>query len=243
MTYWVILATWVFAGLLIGSFLNVVIWRGPAMWGLIDDEARGDLVKPRSYCPSCKAPVKRISMIPVLGYLTSRLRSREDAEDVASDVFHKLVTSLDKYDPERGSVQAWIMTMARNTLIDHMRRVRPTESIDDVAEMLADGAPNALGELIEQEDARFAYGILRHHPPIVREMFSLHFAHGMPYRDIATALGLSESAVKQRFSRTLRELREELGARKKIVRALREDVRGAIDTSGAIAARTRDLRG
>lgn len=70
MTYWVILATWVFAGLLIGSFLNVVIWRGPAMWGLIDDEARGDLVKPRSYCPSCKAPVKRISMIPVLGYLT-----------------------------------------------------------------------------------------------------------------------------------------------------------------------------
>lgn len=174
--------------------------------------------------------------VPVLHYLTSRLRSREDAEDVASEVFHKLVTSLDKYDPERGSVQAWIMTMARHTLIDHLRRSRPTESIDGVAEVLADGAPDALAELVEQEDARLAYGILRHHPPIVREMFALHFAHGMPYRDIATALGLSESAVKQRFSRTLRELRAELGARKNGSGALANDVRGAIDAPSTCAA-------
>ena len=152
--------------------------------------------------------------VPVLRYLRSRLRSRADADDVASDVFHKLVTSLDKYDPERGSVQAWVMTLARNTLIDHLRRARPTEPIESVADVLADGGPDALDGLIEQEDARFAYGILRRYPPEVREMFSLHFAHGLPYRDVAAAMGLSEAAVKQRFARTLRELRLELGATK-----------------------------
>jgi len=163
--------------------------------------------------------------VPILHYVTSRLRSRTDAEDVTSDVFHKLVTSMGKYDPERGSVQAWVMALARNTLIDHVRRARPTEPIVHVADVLADGARDALEQLIEQEDARFAYGILRRYPPEVREMFSLHFAHGLTYRDVATTMGLSEAAVKQRFARTLRELRLELGAHK---RAAAPEPRGIV---------------
>jgi RNA polymerase sigma-70 factor (ECF subfamily) len=153
--------------------------------------------------------------VPVLRYLTSRLRSSAEAEDVASEVFQKVVTFLDKYDPERGSVQAWVMTLARNTLIDHLRRQRPTEPMESVADTLADGAPDALERLVEEEDARFAHGIMRRYPPEVREMFSLHFAHGLPYRDIATTMGMSEAAVKQRFARTLRELRQAWGTRKR----------------------------
>lgn len=151
---------------------------------------------------------------PVMRYLMSRLRSSAEAEDVASEVFHKVVTSLDSYDPKRGSVQGWVITLARNTLIDHLRRARPTEPIDNIENVLADGATDALMELIAQEEARFAHGILQRYPAEVREMFSMHFAHGLPYRDIATTMGLSESAVKQRFARTLRELRQELGAHK-----------------------------
>lgn len=75
-SFWVLLATAALAGLLIGSFLNVVIHRGPAMWGLVDDDrrARGDLIAPRSYCPSCAAPVARRHLIPVLGWLMLRGR-------------------------------------------------------------------------------------------------------------------------------------------------------------------------
>jgi leader peptidase (prepilin peptidase)/N-methyltransferase len=69
MSYWVILVTWVLVGLLIGSFLNVVIYRGPKMWNLVESDSPGNLVSPRSYCPSCKAPIKRINMIPLLGYI------------------------------------------------------------------------------------------------------------------------------------------------------------------------------
>jgi RNA polymerase sigma-70 factor (ECF subfamily) len=148
---------------------------------------------------------------PVLAYLSSRLRSREDAEDVASEVFRKLVAHLEHFEAGRGSLQAWVLGMTRHALIDHLRRARPVEDLDGVAETLADGTTDALARLVDDEEAQFAHGILRGYPAEVREMFSLHFAHGLTYADIARSMGLTETAVKQRFARTLRQLRQELG--------------------------------
>jgi leader peptidase (prepilin peptidase)/N-methyltransferase len=66
----VICATIFLAGVAIGSFLNVVIHRGPALWGLVDgDSRRGGLVGPRSYCPACHAPIARRHLIPLISYL------------------------------------------------------------------------------------------------------------------------------------------------------------------------------
>ncbi len=46
------------------------------MWGLVGDDrrARGDLIAPRSYCPSCKTPIERAHLAPLLGYLLTRGR-------------------------------------------------------------------------------------------------------------------------------------------------------------------------
>lgn len=65
----VVWATIFFAGLAAGSFLNVVIYRGPVLWKLVDAPARGDLVGPRSYCPACKAPLRFGNLIPIVSYL------------------------------------------------------------------------------------------------------------------------------------------------------------------------------
>src|SRR3954469_9202761 len=55
------------AGLIVGSFLNVVAYRLP----------RGEsLVSPRSRCPSCEAPIKPYDNIPVLSWLLLRGRCR-----------------------------------------------------------------------------------------------------------------------------------------------------------------------
>src|SRR6185295_9366573 len=71
-------------GLLIGSFLNVVIYRVPIMMenelraecaGLADPEAtlvvtpKFNLVVPRSACPACKAPISALQNIPVVSWL------------------------------------------------------------------------------------------------------------------------------------------------------------------------------
>lgn len=76
--HWVFYITAVFIGLFAGSFLNVVIHRGPALWGLVDDEngARGALWAPRSYCPACKSPISVFDLAPLLSYAMLRGKCR-----------------------------------------------------------------------------------------------------------------------------------------------------------------------
>ena len=61
-------------GLIIGSFLNVVIHRGPVMWGLAErsSQRHGTLLAPRSYCPSCGASLNSANLIPVISYIAQR---------------------------------------------------------------------------------------------------------------------------------------------------------------------------
>src|SRR3954466_10441046 len=55
------------AGLLVGSFLNVVIHRLPL---------RESLVRPRSACPSCGTPIEAYDNVPVVSWLLLRGRCR-----------------------------------------------------------------------------------------------------------------------------------------------------------------------
>lgn len=65
-------------GLLLGSFLNVVIHRGPALWGLAggDRRARGTLAAPRSRCPNCGAQIRILDLVPVASYVALGGRCR-----------------------------------------------------------------------------------------------------------------------------------------------------------------------
>ena len=62
-------------GLLIGSFLNVVIWRVP----------RGEsVVRPPSHCPGCDAPIAERDNIPVVSWLVLRGRCRHCGESISA---------------------------------------------------------------------------------------------------------------------------------------------------------------
>lgn len=75
---WVLFTTAIALGLLAGSFLNVVIYRGPTMWGLSasDCRARGTLVAPRSRCPSCGTQIAIADLVPVASYFLLRGKCR-----------------------------------------------------------------------------------------------------------------------------------------------------------------------
>jgi len=70
-------------GLLIGSFLNVVIHRGPRLWGLVDGDPRGGLAAPGSYCPACKKPISWTGLVPVVSFLVQRGRCRQCGAPIA----------------------------------------------------------------------------------------------------------------------------------------------------------------
>jgi RNA polymerase sigma-70 factor (ECF subfamily) len=144
---------------------------------------------------------------PVSRYLGCRLENPDAVEDLVSTVFQRFLERLDSYEPGRGSVASWVLTMARTALIDHYRASRDTVPVEELAEVLAGGGRSPLEAMIQDEEARIVQGLLRELPAETREMFALRFGHGMRYRDIAACMGLSEDAVKQRFSRALRELR------------------------------------
>lgn len=146
------------------------------------------------------------SLHPVVHrYLASRTSSRADAEDLTSQVFTKVVERLGSYDRGRGSPRAWVLAIARNVLIDHLRAHRQHASLSEVEEVLGDTrwSPEPTGDA-RLDRVRVA---LARYPPVVREIFALRFGDGLRNREIAVVMGMTDAAVKQRFSRVLRELR------------------------------------
>ncbi len=148
---------------------------------------------------------------PLLRYLAARTGREEDAEDILSQVFHRWLRKLPDFDPDRGSVFAWSLAMTRSALIDHYRSRRDAMSLDAVAEVLAGGG-DPLSSLILSEEAERAMAWIGARSPETREMFALRYGEGLRYGEIAECMGLSEAAVKQRFSRSLRDLRREFGS-------------------------------
>src|SRR3954462_654726 len=61
----------------------------------------------------------------VYGYVASIVRDDYEAEDVTQHLFAKLMTALPKYEPRDVPFSAWILRVARNVAVDHMRQRRP----------------------------------------------------------------------------------------------------------------------
>jgi RNA polymerase sigma-70 factor (ECF subfamily) len=82
--------------------------------------------------------------------------------------------------------------------------------VEELAEVLAADQKDPLGSLIRNEDLRQVRQLLRREPDDVREMFALRFGQGLRVREVAAVMNLGEAAVKQRFARTLKKIRQEL---------------------------------
>jgi RNA polymerase sigma-70 factor (ECF subfamily) len=137
--------------------------------------------------------------------------STADVEDLVAKVFHRMLEHLDRYDANKASVRAWVISIARNAVIDHMRTHREHASVDDLAELLEDtSAQPVLAD--EDERTRAVRSLVEELPAATREMLALHFVEGLHYREIAAVCGASEAAVKQRMARTLRDLRSKVAA-------------------------------
>jgi len=154
---------------------------------------------------------------PVAGYIAARTANVHDAEDLTSAVFHRFLVRLDQFEAGKGSVMTWILAMARNAVIDHHRRQSAHGSargqsvpVEELAEVLAADQRDPLGSLIRNENLRQVRQLLRRESDDVREMFALRFGQGLRVREVAAVMNLGEAAVKQRFARALRKIRQEL---------------------------------
>jgi RNA polymerase sigma-70 factor (ECF subfamily) len=114
------------------------------------------------------------------------VRNVDDADDVTQQVFVKVLTGLGRYRPGEVPFIAWVLRIARNAAIDHLRQ-RRTAAIDDVEEPRArEGA----GEL--RSSLRAALALL---PQGQRDVLLLTHLVGLSPWEIAAALGCSVRAV------------------------------------------------
>lgn len=144
----------------------------------------------------------------VYRYIYIRVGNRLDAEDLTSEVFFKMIESLDKYRGESPFIN-WLLGIARHTVLDFWRhRYRaeevPLESFLDLlpAKSLSAPAPNpAQRAWLER--------ILGALPDHYRRVLELRFLEGCSVAETARAMGISENYAKVLQYRALKKAAKE----------------------------------
>lgn len=140
----------------------------------------------------------------VMGYIRARVRSSADAEDLHSEVFEKILRKIDDFDPSKASLNTWIFTITRNTVIDHFRRTKPTEDLD---ENLSDNI-ELDEDLLKSETLSELAAALRKLPQQLMDIIVLRYYDGKPLTEIAEMMHLSYGAVKLRHQNAVLMLRQ-----------------------------------
>lgn len=145
----------------------------------------------------------------VYNYARNRTGSGTRADEIASDVWARVLDGWDGFDPRRGERRVWLFAIAFRSIADHYRsesrrRWSPLELFSDRAqepgpEQLAAGA---------DEQARLA-AALATLDERSREVVSLKFYGGLSNRDIAKLVGLGDSHVAVLLFRAVRVLRKD----------------------------------
>jgi len=138
----------------------------------------------------------------IYGYVRSIVRDDHEAEDVTQHVFAKLMTTIVKYDDRGVPFFAWLIRLARNVAIDHLRanRVTPTETV-------LDPASTSPVDLDQGETVRAALSAL---PDEQREVVVLRHVVGLSPAEIADRMGRTESSIHGLHHRGRRTLQREL---------------------------------
>ena len=141
----------------------------------------------------------------VSGYIGSHVSDPEDAEDLCSEVFRKVLEHL--ADHPSGGVSSFIYTVTRNTVVDYYRTRRVHAPLEeDLPE------ESGLEESVLNSDAlRRLAGALRRLPQRERDIVVLHYYQGRSLQEIAGALNLPYGTAKRAHQAALMQLRGLLG--------------------------------
>jgi RNA polymerase sigma-70 factor (ECF subfamily) len=145
----------------------------------------------------------------ILRFMHYRIRNREAAENLTTEVFLRMLQHLPGFRFQNSSFEAWLFQIARNLIVDDFRRqsIRDHEPIDEFLEtdelppdeiaagrMRCDELREALLKLTEAQ----------------LDVVALRFIVGLSVKDVARTLEKSESAVKSLQARGLKSLRQRL---------------------------------
>ncbi|MGI8857100.1 MAG: sigma-70 family RNA polymerase sigma factor [Thermomicrobiales bacterium] len=140
------------------------------------------------------------------------LRNRDAAEDIVQEAFLNVWRRACSYDPTRGTVRTWLLTVVHHQAINHLRAVRSRGGAAadiDAMPWLA-GAEDIAATVAAGMEAKRVRTALAMLPPEQREVIVLAYFGGMSHSEIAARDALPLGTVKGRMRLGLEKLRASL---------------------------------
>jgi len=152
---------------------------------------------------------------PLFGFILGMLLRQGDAEDVFQEVWFKAIRNLERYQDR--NFLGWLMQIARNGVVDQLRRKRPNVSMDaesdegqSVGQMLASPLAGTFERVASHDlGGRIAVAVAAL-PTEQREVFLMRAQMDLPFREIARLQAVSINTALARMQYALAKLREAL---------------------------------
>jgi len=152
----------------------------------------------------------------VYNYVFYKLLNRENAEDIVSQVFMKVLKHLPSYDEDKASMKTWIFRITDRTLIDYYRKLRPSLSFDHEDNNL----DHVLQEHFDDQYERTCspvrqeiFAALKELPERDRTFIYYKYFLNITNREIARRLDMNENTVSAVLARARQKLRSILADR------------------------------
>lgn len=131
-----------------------------------------------------------------------------DVDDVVQDTFYQVYRQAGRYDQTRGSVAAWVSTMAKSRALDRRRARRSRErAMESHARLYLPVAERGLDDIEHRERWSHVSAALAELPDAQRHVLSLSYDGDHSHAQIAERLGIPLGTVKTRIRTALKRLR------------------------------------
>jgi RNA polymerase sigma-70 factor, ECF subfamily len=143
----------------------------------------------------------------VYAYVVRRVRDRDEAQDITSDVFHLALKSLPRFEWRGVPFAAWLFRIAYNEIADRSKSIAKRRAFFQESDAHVEDPAS----VDDAERRGRLFKLVERLPRDQSRVIVMRFTEDKSIREIAIALGRSEGSVKQLQFRAMQNLRVRLG--------------------------------
>ena len=149
---------------------------------------------------------------PLLRYMIAPiLPDPQDREDCLSETTLRVWEGIARFDPQRGSWNAWLTAVARNTALNHARQLSRHSGASELTGEIPAPQPSPEEQLVRKERQTALRRALAQLSDGEQALFYRKYYYLQSTAQIASELGMTERAVEGRLYRVKKRLRRLLG--------------------------------
>lgn len=171
------------------------------------DELKGLVVRAQNGEKKAFGEIYNLFLRRIYRFAYFLVGSRELAEDVTQNTFLKAWKALATFCPEKGTIQGFLFSIARNLVTDYRRKKKEVLLDPDYMENIC-SAQDLEEEMATKEDKKVVLKALSRLDSLERQIIVLRYFEEMSFTQISQVVGMQEGALRVRVHRVLKKLRK-----------------------------------